>query len=94
MTNGPRSLERRHETAGFRVRLEKRVTTVGWRPTCACPDGEPIPCTVLDPFAGSGTTLMVARKLGRNAVGIELKPEYQSLIQDRCREQSDTVFAA
>jgi hypothetical protein len=37
---------------------------------------------------------MVARKLGRYAVGIELKPEYQSLIRDRCREQSDTVCAA
>jgi DNA modification methylase len=93
-TNGPRSLGRRHETAGFSLRLEKQVTTVGWRPTCACSDGEPIPCTVLDPFAGSGTTLIVARKLGRYAVGIELKPEYESLIQDRCREQPSTVCAA
>jgi hypothetical protein len=37
---------------------------------------------------------MVARRLGRYAVGIELKPEYQSLIQDRCREQPGTVYAA
>jgi len=32
--------------------------------------------TVLDPFMGSGTTLKVARELGRNGIGIELNPEY------------------
>lgn len=31
--------------------------------------------TVLDPFAGTGTTLRVARELGRNAVGVEIDPE-------------------
>lgn len=39
--------------------------------------------TVLDPFAGSGTTLIVALKLKRNAVAIELKKEYCTLIQKR-----------
>lgn len=35
-----------------------------------------VPCTVLDPFSGAGTTLKVARDLGCKAVGIELNPEY------------------
>lgn len=39
--------------------------------------------TVLDPFAGSGTTLAVALELGRQAVGIELNPKYCDLIRRR-----------
>lgn len=39
--------------------------------------------TVLDPFAGSGTTLAVAKKLGRYGVGCELSPEYAAGIRDR-----------
>jgi len=37
---------------------------------------------VLDPFAGSGTTLLSARELGRDFCGIELKPEYIALAQE------------
>jgi site-specific DNA-methyltransferase (adenine-specific) len=39
--------------------------------------------TVLDPFAGSGTTLAVAMELGRNAVGCELNPDYANLAKER-----------
>lgn len=41
--------------------------------------------TVLDPFAGSGTTGKVALELGRKAVLIELNPNYIKLIQKRCQ---------
>ncbi len=39
--------------------------------------------TVLDPFAGSGTTLKVARELGRNSIGFEINPNFESLIRDK-----------
>lgn len=38
---------------------------------------------VLDPFAGSGTTLAVAERLQRDAIGFELNPEYIKLIEKR-----------
>jgi len=39
--------------------------------------------TVLDPFMGSGTTAVVAKKLERKWIGIELNPEYAQIINDR-----------
>ena len=39
--------------------------------------------TVLDPFAGSGTTLAVAQKLGREWIGIELSPAYAHNVRER-----------
>lgn len=38
--------------------------------------------TVLDPFMGSGTTLRVAKRMGRNAIGIEIQPEYVELVRN------------
>jgi site-specific DNA-methyltransferase (adenine-specific) len=38
---------------------------------------------VLDPFGGSGTTLVVAKKLERRFLGFELSPEYAAQIQAR-----------
>jgi len=54
----------------------------GWQPTCDC-NAETVPATVLDPFAGSGTTLAVAQKLGRRAIGTDLNAEYLSLAVKR-----------
>ena len=39
-------------------------------------DAPVMPCTVLDPFAGAGTTLLVADRLQRDAIGIELNVAY------------------
>jgi DNA modification methylase len=43
---------------------------------------------VLDPFAGSGTTLKVAKNHGRNFVGCDIEPEYLTLAQKRLKEKS------
>jgi len=43
--------------------------------------------TVLDPFAGSGTTGQVALEHDRNAILIELNPDYEPLIRQRCAPQ-------
>ena len=44
---------------------------------------------VVDPFAGSGTTLAVAKRLGRNYWGCELSPRYARVILDRLVKQGD-----
>jgi len=58
--------------------------TTGWEPTCTCEDaGEPVPCKVLDPFGGAGTAALVADRLGRDAVLVELNKEYAEMARDR-----------
>ena len=42
--------------------------------------------TILDPFAGSGTTGKMAKQLGRNFIGIELDPEYFKIAEKRINE--------
>ena len=56
--------------------------TSQWQPTCAC-NAAIVPATVLDPFIGSGTTAMVAQRLGRRAVGIDASEEYLRLALKR-----------
>ena len=48
---------------------------------------------VLDIFAGSGTTLRVASKLGRKGIGIELNPEYIKILKKRCKIESMSLEA-
>ncbi len=46
---------------------------------------------VLDPFAGSGTTLKVAKELGRDAIGIEINPTYVKIIQKRLNHDCEVI---
>jgi DNA modification methylase len=58
---------------------------IGWSPTCAHEHAS-ARCVVLDPFAGAGTTLLVALRLGRCAIGVELGPEYVELARRRIHD--------
>lgn len=54
----------------------------------ACPRGG----LILDPFMGAGTTAVVAKKLGRNYIGIELNPEYIKIAEKRIRSVPESLF--
>jgi site-specific DNA-methyltransferase (adenine-specific) len=41
--------------------------------------------TILDPFMGSGTTLMVANRMLRNSIGIEIVPQYYQMVKDQLK---------
>ena len=60
--------------------------TIGWQPTCKCNAGK-VPSLVLDPFAGAGTTLWVAKQLNRHAIGYDISAEYCKLAVERLRQQ-------
>lgn len=68
-----------------------RVVDLGWQPTCTC-NADVVPCTVLDPFAGSGTTLAVALKHGRRGLGIELNADYIELAHTRIRQSQPMLL--
>ena len=50
--------------------------------------GSPPGGTILDPFAGAGTTGLVASALGRDAILIELNPDYVAMAQQRLADAS------
>lgn len=71
------------ETGDIRRGPVVHSTTTGWQPSCGCPPAEPVPCTVLDPFGGAGTTAVVAQRLGRDAILLELNPDYAAMAERR-----------
>lgn len=68
-----------------------RVPTDNWLPTCTCNAGPPIPCTVLDPFGGSGTVSMVAKQFGRDSVYIDLNRKYVDMAVKRVGFDNPTL---
>lgn len=42
--------------------------------------------TILDPFVGSGTTMLAAKRLGRNSIGIEINPKMKSVVESKVGE--------
>jgi modification methylase len=49
--------------------------------------------TVLDPFAGTGTTLLAAARCGRNSIGIEIEPSYVKKTKQRLEHELTDLFA-
>ncbi len=83
-TSGDRKIVQANKQAGgIFTTGEKRVRkTLGWRPTCKC-NADKVPSVVLDPFAGAGTTAMVAERLGRDSLNIDVSAEYIALAKKR-----------
>lgn len=77
------------ESGDYDIRLGPVVTTetLGWQPSCQC-NAEAVPCSVLDPFSGAGTTGLVALRLGRSYIGIELNAEYVAMSERRICEDA------
>lgn len=71
----------------------KRGETLSWQPTCKCDCEEVVPCKVLDCFSGSGTTALVADRLGRHGIGIELNFSYYNLSISRIKSDAPLVAA-
>ena len=48
--------------------------------------------TVLDPFCGSGTSMLAAMRTGRNSIGVEIDPDYVSLAERRLLTETTSLF--
>ena len=75
----------RTTTSGTMLTPPERTIT-GY--ACDCPDttAPTRPSVVLDPFAGTGTTVAVAHNLGRHGIGIDLSADYLRLAEWRCND--------
>lgn len=62
---------------------EKPVAVMVW-----CLQLWPSAQTIIDPFMGSGSTLVAAKRMGRRAIGIEIEERYCAIAVERLRQQS------
>ena len=76
-----KKLSRAQEAENERIKVIRAELMNFWAPMPV------IPCTILDPFAGAGTTGLVAAKMGRDAALIELKPEYCDMVVKRLKKE-------
>ncbi len=64
----------------------------GWEAACKCNSGDPVPCRVLDPFAGLGTTGIVCERFNRDAVLIDLNPDFIQGARERLYEEGHPLL--
>jgi site-specific DNA-methyltransferase (adenine-specific) len=80
--NGPRGESTRHHPAPFPEepahRLVRMFSFTG--------------DTVLDPFMGTGTTLLASARCGRNAIGVEIEPAYVTMSKERIERDLGAIF--
>jgi hypothetical protein len=74
-------------------RVESVATITGYACACPTPDAPTRPAVVLDPFAGTGTTLLVASAYGRTGVGTDLSRDYCRLAAWRTRDPGERARA-
>jgi DNA modification methylase len=87
-------MDKRELTAERMAMTAHESETIGWRPTCSCAAGDPVPAVVLDPFLGAGTTGLVADRLGRDCIGVELSRKYADMARRRIAPHSSLAVAA
>jgi len=68
--------------SGQYSRRGDKLLRLAYQPACGC-EAAAVPGVVLDPFFGSGTVGVVAQRLGRDWLGIELGPAYRGLARRR-----------
>lgn len=81
-----------HGQAGSPYMQVVSALTIGCRPTCSCGIEDTIPCVVLDPFGGAGTTTLTAMSLDRDSIYIDLKREYVEMALKRCGFKEGKLF--
>lgn len=82
---GQKPLDETDNRDGF-PRGSNQTKTAGWCPSCVCDNKGIGRCIVLDPFVGTGTTVLMSEKLGRIGIGLDLSAEY---LQDIAKEKID-----
>ena len=90
---GEKSLARRHSRGAAGASYNERIATrtTDWVPSCDC-EANLVPAVVLDPFGGAGTVGLVADRLGRDAVLVEINADYAAMSRRRIRDDRGGLF--
>jgi len=94
--NVKREVEQQREPAHVPGNTDTKVDSTGWKPTtealnydepsCKCDVEDTIPCLVLDPFGGRGTTAVVADRHNCDCILIELGAKYAVMSKVYCKK--------